>query len=145
MTVAEAQWIANLSVVAPDLSPWKIYTLARIYVQTNDADRYGLDALVAFAPWRGQRPGRTLQASVAQWLIRFLVAQVGSGESPTALIERVSRLQTNAAGQDRAESLAQHNDGPWSGLVAMAEFESPGSTTRPKAGRARGGKSGKAG
>jgi hypothetical protein len=65
LTREEAQWIARIDTLAPGLSPWNTFRLARAYLAGLAAGKPSedLDCLAAFAPWQNdERRQRYLAA-----------------------------------------------------------------------------------
>ncbi len=71
LSKAEAERIAQLRRAAPDMSPWRAYFLARLYLRAgSDAGlRQHLDAVVGFATWRdGESLARYVHAGAEGWV-----------------------------------------------------------------------------
>lgn len=87
LTAEEASWILRIQGAAPDLRPWRCFLLARFYIATlaQDHATAGLDALVAFAPWRSRADfdryleatsgaGAVQELQLPMWLLQLLVS-----------------------------------------------------------------------
>jgi hypothetical protein len=71
VTVEEAHWIVRVRTTAPDLPPYAAYQLASYYAMRTAFKKPtdDLDAILAFAPWRGWNAFREYQKAVqSKWI-----------------------------------------------------------------------------
>lgn len=69
LTVAEADWVARLHDVAPELGGWNLHVLAREYLARGKDSTADLDAVLAFRPWHDDASfDRYQRAFDAGWL-----------------------------------------------------------------------------
>lgn len=86
LTKPEAERVAQLRRAAPDIPPWRAYLLARLYVEAGGdvGVRQRLDAVVAFATWRGLESLETyIDAKREGWL---------PGSASNNAVERILEL-----------------------------------------------------
>lgn len=72
LTRAQATWIARIRRAAPDLALWRVYLVAMMYQKEEEknADASGLDAYLAFAPWRSREDALRYQKAFQAGYIR---------------------------------------------------------------------------
>lgn len=66
-----ADWVQAIHAVAPDLDPWNVFVLARMYEARGERnlDVDDLDAWLAFGPWRGAEAASRYGEAVSKgWL-----------------------------------------------------------------------------
>lgn len=63
-----ADWVQAIHAVAPDLDPWNVFVLARMYEARGERnlDVDDLDAWLAFGPWRGAEAALRYQEAVTK-------------------------------------------------------------------------------
>jgi hypothetical protein len=90
-TKEEADWIARLDRAAPGLPPFELWRIARLYIGrlSRNEPTDDLDALLAFAPWRGElgtwtswpRYDNAVEAGWINAAPRYLTTAILTGEA----------------------------------------------------------------
>jgi hypothetical protein len=114
LTRAEAQWIAKLRLVAPDLLPFETYRLARLYLLRTERNEPtdDLDTALAYAPWREDQKEVYKRAIQKGWIREpravFFLGSLLRGKDIPGI--RVSYEDRSGLGENENIQQEDHHD-----------------------------------